>query len=307
MGSRRLIVSHSCLGLGDAVCLTAAFRSLRKDGVEVVLECGNPNIIRELLRDNPDCLSVGRIGEFAGGDRIDVEPYLWAYEREHKPAVDKSRPRLFMDALEVAGLARPRLVWSKTREYAIREEFDKVSRGAPIIFLQTETAETYKRPNDDVMQKIITRMLSQGYIVVTHTQSMNHLNVWALPHSVSEPVVSVPCWGIRSVVAGLSACDAGMGFDSFFLHASAAMDLPFIAMLGPTHCSGRVVDYPYAIASEFPCDLCEAACFRNSVIPCQKYDGEVALAQSSCLDQSGVEGLVQQVKVVLEWSSRWHR
>lgn len=266
-----IVLKHNSLGLGDAVCLTPAFRELRRTGWNhIVLQVSAERVplISDVLHDNRDVAAVvSTTQQVVASDNVyvtDIEHVQWDYEHcSCGGDVSKSRPRVFLDYLGLSGAVRLRT--------AITEQTQTQSRR---VFIQRHAAERWKECSQKTMDEIAQLLAQQNY------------------ECVYEPDGSVQCR-----VEAVATCSLAVGFDSFYLHLCAALDVPFIALLGPANCTGRVVDYPYAVRCRMRCRK-GRSCFRNREIACAVTK---ARATSWCLENVDVNDFSRALQIVEQW------
>jgi len=276
-----MILQHACLGMGEVLCLTPVFRALRRKGTRfIALECKNHEGARELLWGNPNVDAVGPIGAFRG-ECVNVEDPQWDYEQAHRQNVSKSRPRIFLDHLRLQGDPVPE-VWIKPQSRAwaksVMADFDP---SRPKLFYQTEAAEPYKLSSARTMLRVTDDLIARGYSVVSVTLSPSPLR------SAAEHTLARVGLGIHDAMALFAECAVAVVYDSFYAQLGAALGKPCVGLLGMYDCPGRAVDYPYYL--RLPPTIkggCGCVpCWRNSLIPCERYKGPQAFAQSRCLDE----------------------
>jgi len=271
------------------LCLTPAFHVMHEAGLRVGLECTRVIAVQDTLWGNDDVAVVAEPGMLTG-PVTDVENALWDYEREHLPDVRMSRPAMFLQALGLSGMA-PMRVCLHPRAVDFAEDA-KVAAGMtrlPWVFVQTEASEPYKECPPEVGAGLIEALLAAGYLVLTISR-VSAATVAGAGHTDIQ--VGSP----QQALALFNLCEAGIGYDSFYLHAAAALEKPFVAILGPTTCVGRVVDYPLARALSIDCD---SACFRNSEQPCKRLG-----AVSYCLAATQSEPVLRTLEEVLRCQTK---
>src|SRR5215467_2591178 len=154
----------------------------------------------------------------------------------------------------------------------------------PIIAVQPFTRDTYK--DYPRMDALIAKLAARYKVVVFH-----HVAVPLPSHPNIVPAFGQP---VGNAFATFAKCSLAVCADSSFFHVAAALDMPTVALFGPTdgairskhHRKAHIVSLRYT----FKC----MPCWRNEDTPCQL----TRTMQSACMmaiDENDVVALVDRL------------
>lgn len=287
-----VVVQRGVIGYGDMIALTSLFRELKRLNplIHTTLKtCTNKvSNARLLMQGQPYPDKIVSVEENVKRDipyyEFELSATNYEYEQKHKPNVDKSRARISMDALGIHGDSKP--------IYLLQEEdiewCEKLSIPRWFTFVQSEGKEQYKSCDMEqllIYCRAIANIHVLGDVVIVSSQPGDSVK------RVEDRIYLVECPDIRKAISLMARSMVCVGFDSVFLHASAALDVPFLGLLGPTSCQGRISDHRHAalIRSEENCK----SCFRDSAPLC-KINGNHD--KSACLYNIDPEKLVRKLE-----------
>lgn len=271
------LVTRAMGGIGDLLMLTPGLHALsRRVGGRVRLAV--PRRYFPLFDGNDDV------------DLIDIhEPLdparspLWfnltdcpaaRSESLAAPRVRRNRIEVFARALGLRGRAlrqmdrRPRYFVSQG-ERARRDSFFEAHglAGRDVVGVQLRADESYR---DYPHMPALVRLLARETPVLVFTNG-------AAAGYDAPGVVKVEGRGLREAFALASGCSVLVSPDSAFLHLAAALDVPAVALFGPTDGRVRAADYPRARALDARASLRCVPCWRNEDIPCALTGGRTSV------------------------------
>lgn len=286
-------VSRAMGGVGDMLMMTPAFHALAQAyGRPIRLRV--PKRFLSLFQGNEDVKAE---------DIHDVEPrptHSWfnltdcpaaRAESLVAPRVRRNRIELFARGLGIRGRwlrrmdRRPRWVVAPEEKEFARKFF--VSRGLrqPVVGVQVNAAESYR---DYPLMGDLVRELAGEYSVIVFGD--NGLEEYAF-----RGVALATGASLRQAAALASRCAVIVAPDSSFVHFSAALGVPCVAITGPTDGKVRVSDYPLAVfvdaRNEMPC----VPCWRNEDTPCALTGTNVSV----CMSQVPVQRVLETVREIV--------
>jgi len=279
--NNKILVTRAMGGLGDLLAMTPGLRALRAKSGGEKINLALPPSFFPLFRANDDVECIDIDSEAALPSRYGRWYDLTdcpAARREalEMPNVRTNRIEAFAAGMGIrkAGLKkhgfRPR--------YEITEEEAQEARAylAPrnperryVVGVQPFAAETYRDwPH---AAELTGQLAKHNVVLVFHHEPLAGFmgeNV----HQVDYP--------LRKSFAIAALCNLLVAPDSVFVHLAAALDIPVVAIYGPT--GGRVITRHYPKAAvvlpeekDFPC----SPCYRNEEIDC----GLARSRQSVCM------------------------
>jgi len=279
--NNKILVTRAMGGLGDLLAMTPGLRALRaKSGGEKINLAVPPSFF-PLFRGNDDVECMDIDSEAALPSR-----YGRWYDLTDCPAARREAlevPNVRTNRIEAfaAGMGIRKASLKKygfRPRYEITQEEAQEARAylAPrnperryVIGVQPFAAETYR---DWPHAAELTRQLAKHNVVlVFHHEPLAGFTGENV-HQVDYP--------LRKSFAIAALCDLLVAPDSVFVHLAAALDIPVVAIYGPT--GGRGVTRHYSNATvvlpeetDFPC----SPCYRNEEINC----GLARSRQSVCM------------------------
>lgn len=294
---RRPLVTRAMGGIGDLLMMTPGLHALRlRSGQAVRLAV--PRRYFPLFEGNDDV----ELADIHGPLDAARHPVWYNLtdcpaarsESLASPRVRRNRIEIFARALGVRGRAlraldrRPRYFVS-AREEALRSEFFARLglQGRKVVGVQLRADESYR---DYPHMAALVAALGVEHPVLVFADR-------ALPRGLDAPgVIAVERRGLREAFALASGCAVLVSPDSAFLHLAAAVDLPAVALFGPTDGRVRAADYPRARGLDARETLRCVPCWRNEEIPCAL----TGLKASVCMGEVPVWSVVRAVRQALE-------
>jgi ADP-heptose:LPS heptosyltransferase len=194
----------------------------------------------------------------------------------HATHVGKDRVRIFANALGVFLKPTEAIPCIMVSESNRNEARAVILPSGPHVYVQCTSAEEYR--NWPHMETIAAKLAGEGFSVYVHGASK------LIPGTIPVKL------GILSSCALISMCDIVISPDSFAVHASAAMEVPCVAIMGPVGAVTRIGNYPMACAvmMNLPC----VPCWRNQLDVCYKS----GLQESQCMRHLWPEAVYSIVK-----------
>lgn len=288
-----IVIIRGSIGFGDIIALTALFRELKRLNpfIRTTLKTCKDKVADALIlmQGQPYLDRIVSVDEDVKRDipyyEIDLSATNYEYEQKHKPNVSKSRARVNLDALEIYGDSKP--------IYLLQEEdiewCEKLSIPRWYSFVQMAGKEKYKSCDMEqllVYCRAIAKIHVLGDIVIVSSQVGDSVE------KIEDHIYVVKCINVRRAIALMARSMVCVGFDSVFLHASAALDTPFLGLLGPTSCQGRISDHRHGdIIRSGDCE----SCLRCSTSACKITDSH---DKSACLYNINTVDLVRKLEAL---------
>src|SRR5262249_45429403 len=214
------------------------------------------------------------------------------YESRHRPNVKKGRVELFASGMGISekemttvGL-QPRINFSEMSKRAGAAFFAEhgLVNQHPIIAVHAFSRETYR--DYPRMETLIEKLAARYKIVVFH-----HVRVPLPSHPNIVPAFAQPMGDAFAIFA---KCDLAVCADSSFFHVAAALDMPTVALFGPTDGAVRSKHHRKAhivsLKHTFKC----MPCWRNEDTPCQ-LTGTMQSACMMAIDENDIIALVDRL------------
>ena len=155
-------------------------------------------------------------------------------------------------------------------------------KGRPVIGVQPYAADSYR--NWPYMEQLVSELAKNYFVLVFH-----HEPIQGFEYESVEKVVQP----IRKSIALASFCTKLIVLDSSFLHFSAALKVPTIAIIGAISGRLRTKNYPNVQLlaprkKEFPC----YPCWRHEHKPCHLTNGR----ESICLRSISIDSVISKLK-----------
>jgi tetratricopeptide (TPR) repeat protein len=279
-----VLVTRAMGGVGDLLMMTPGLHALRlQSGAPVSLAV--PRRYFPLFEGNPDVRLLdihSRLEPAAWGMWLNQTDCPAARtEARQAPRVRRNRIQIFARGLGVRGRAlrsmdrKPRYFLSEA-ERAFRDRFlgEHGIRHRRIVGVQLRADESYR---DYPRMPELVEALAREHVVLL-------FDAGPIQGYERPGVVKVDRHGLRQALALLSGCDVVVAPDSAFVHASAALELPCVALFGPTDGRVRTADYPLCRFLDARRELRCVPCWRNEEIPCAL----TGMKRSVCLGEIGV-------------------
>lgn len=293
-----ILVTRGMGGIGDLLMMTPGFRHLAAQyGAPVHLAIPRPLFV--LFTGNPDVV----LHDIAGPP-IDVSHYkTWinlsncpAAREEGRtlPHVTKNRIDVFAEAMGIKTSAGhefdrcPRFDLLP-EDIKFREEFWRrsVLDGHPVIGVQLRSADSYK--DYPAMEHVVLTLAADenARVIVFDSEPVEgykHPNV-----------IHAAGLGLREALSLASGCDVLLAPDSAFVHFGPAVDVPTVAIFGPTdgqlftryYRNARVID----VRHQMDC----IPCWRNEDSPCHRSAGPASV----CLGSTPASAIIDAVRGIV--------
>lgn len=291
---RRVLVTRAMGGIGDLLTMTPGLRALAVKLPKAQIDFAIPRSFHSVFDGFP-AVRLLDINE----EEIDLSSYQrWInltdcpagrLESRQYPNVRRNRIEIFARAM---GISRWRLrrttgflpaytVSEEETQWAARYLKQASSAGLPLIGVQPFAADTYR--NWPYMEQLVERLARTNLVLVFHHEE---LSGYAFPNVIK---VLQP---LRRSVALAAQCDKLVVLDSSFLHFSAALGVPTVAIIGAISGRLRTRDYPnvHLLApkkSEFPCH----PCWRHEHKPCHLTNGRESICFRSITTDHVIDAL----------------
>jgi ADP-heptose:LPS heptosyltransferase len=308
---KKILITRAMGGLGDILMMSAgvhALRQRRPDTEEI--HFATPKSFHGVL-SGLEGVKLLDINETP----IDLTQYKkWInltdcpagkVEGRQSPNVKRNRIEIFAKAMGIREWALrrlgghlPRYMVSAQESAWAQQHLKAINPGGlPVLGVQPFAADTYR--NWPMMEEFVLQVAQDRLVLVFHHEAVTgfeHPNVI----KVRQP--------IRQSIALASLCQRLLVVDSSFLHISAALKVPTVAIFGAISGELRVKDYPNVqllapLKEEFPC----YPCWRHEHKPCHLTQGRESICFHSITVKQAVNALGKNTD---EWRvkpSMWQR
>ena len=290
----RILVTRAMGGIGDILMMTPGLRALAAKYPGAQIDFAIPKSFHSVVDGLPGVRLLD-IDE----DVINLNAYKrWInltdcpagrVESRQTPNVRRNRIEIFARAM---GVSKRRLkatigslpyyqIKSEEHEWAISRLAELNPEGKPVIGIQPYAADSYR--NWPYMEQLAKELARDHLVLVFHHEPMQGFEYPSVAKIV-EP--------LRKSIALASVCSKLVVLDSSFLHFSAALRVPTIAIFGAISGRLRTKDYPNVqlVApkkNEYPC----YPCWRHEHKPCHLTNGR----ESLCLRSISIDDVLSKL------------
>jgi len=295
-GESPVLVTRAMGGIGDIIMMMPGLRALARQTRQPVHFATKKSFF-PLFAENSDVLLHD-----IDGPPLDVRRFrAWydlsfcpagRYESRHRPNVKKGRVKLFAGGMGISekeisavGL-RPHVEFSEISKRAAATFFAEhgLDGQQPVIAVQAFSRETYR--DYPRMDALIEKLAARYKVVVFH-----HVAFPLPSHPNIVPAFAQP---LGNAFATFARCSLAVCADSSFFHVAAALDMPTVALFGPTDGTVRSEHHRkvHIVSSRhtFKC----MPCWRNEDTPCQ-LTGTMQSACMMAIDENEVTDLVDRL------------
>ncbi len=285
----KILITRAMGGAGDILMMTPGLMALRKKHQLAQIDFAIPKSFHSITDGLPG-VNVIDINDTT----IGVHEYnKWInltscpagkVESKQYPNVRSNRIEIFGRAMGVRRLANYRPFYTSHEDEKIWSDtyIDSINpKKLPVVGLQPVSADTYK--NWPFSPDFANQLAKENLVLIFHHEN--------LPGFDGENIVKI-LQPFRRSAALLRHCKALVAVDSAFVHLAAALEIPTVAVFGPT--SGEVfcrhypsVKYISPPRSVFPC----SPCWRNEHMPCHLTGGR----ESICLKSISIKTVVDHL------------
>ena len=295
-GEPTVLVTRAMGGIGDIVMMMPGLRALARQTRQRVHFATRKSFF-PLFAENTDVLLHD-----IDGPPLDLQRFrAWYnlslcpaahYESRHRPNVEKGRVELFAGGMGISeqeidavGL-QPHIRFSEVSKHAASAFFAEhgLDGHQPVIAVHAFSRETYR--DYPRMDALIKNLASKYKVIVFH-----HV---AFPLPSHPNIVAAFAQPMGDAFATFARCTLAVCADSSFFHVAAALDMPTVALFGPTDGSIRSKHHRKAHIVSLRCTFKCMPCWRNEDTPCQL----TRTMQSACMmaiDENDVVALVDRV------------
>jgi len=291
----RALVTRAMGGAGDLLMMTPGLRALARRHPGRV-DLAIPRNLFPVLENNPDVRLIDIHSE------LDPQGYGWWFNLTDCPAariesltaprVRQGRIKSFARAMGTQGGSlrrmerRPRY-FPTVRELEERERFYAAHglAGRAVIGVQYRSDESYR--DYPHMPSLIEALAREYRVLVFDSEEIPDCGFPGVVQAVGRP--------LREAFALASGCRAIVAPDSVFVHLAGALDLPCLALFGPTDGRVRTAEYPRCRFLDVRRELRCIPCWRNERIPCALTGRQASV----CLAEIGVADVVEALHRLL--------
>jgi len=292
-----VLVTRAMGGLGDMLMMTPGLHALKQVDPGRTVYFAVPRQFHDLFVGNPDV----ELLDIENG-RIDVSQFGAWYnltdcpaartESRTAPNVKRNRIDIFAAAMGIRGralrgmLRKPRYFVSDAERALARQFFlDNGLANQPVIGIQLSSAEPYR--DYPAVEVLAMELARNRKLILFHNEMIvgyEHPNI-----------VKADQQPFRLAFALAAECSLVVAPDSALVHLAAALDIPTIAVFGPTDAEVRTRYYERCVTMNARSELACIPCWRNEQIPCAITGGR----QSACMRlispqqiQTRIEGIL---------------
>lgn len=261
---------HRGPGIGDVLMATPAIRSIAETFPACTLTVATDTkylngAIPKVLQGNPHIdrvLDVGitRIEEY--DMYVDLHCPCVPYEK-NKNNPPRNRIDLFGDHIGIPlDNYRPVYVPKEEEIEWAGEKIQHLHSDQPKVLIQPSASCDRRSYPHFKMKRVVTELAKRGYacFLATHTEDWYTDVLWNNIQGAHE----LMDWDVREIAAFMTHCDLVLCQDSAILHLAGALDVPAVALFGPTHPEARVNHYPRAIGIWGGKDLGPCPCWYDT-------------------------------------------
>ncbi len=291
---RNILITRAMGGIGDLLMMTPGLhaRKQKHPNEEIVLAL--PRRYFAVFQSNPD-VTVVDIEKTGLAPATFRKWYNFTdcpaarVEARTAPKVKKSRIEIFAAAMGVGPLTRRRMdmrprYFVQPEEVAFRQAFWQRHglHGRPVVGVQLQADETYRNyPHMPALVQALSRRFS---VLIFDGRPIEGLD---FPN-----VIKVDRYPLREAFALAGGCDVLVAPDSAFVHLSAALKIPCVALFGPIDGQVRTRNYPLCEFLDVRANLGCVPCWRNETIPCKLTN----MRSSVCMGDIEVARVVKAVE-----------
>lgn len=292
-----ILVTRGMGGIGDILMMTPGLAALKGLHPEKDVHFAVPRSLQCVLQGFPGVTVLDIDGNVFHQEDYGswfnltecpatrIESLTLPYVRANR--IDVYAGAMGLDSETIA--AGKKLPWYQVtgQERAAASQFmaDRSPGGRAVVGVHLFATDDYK---DYGKNPELVRMLAQKYFVLLfHDRPIEGYDF--------ANVAKVERAALRDAFALLEKCAICIGPDSSFLHAAAALSIPFVALFGPT--SGKVFARYYpkvtVVCSEGCCE--KEPCWRNQSEACLR----TGCSKSECLQRIEPEDILRTAEDVL--------
>jgi hypothetical protein len=288
------LVTRPTGGLGDLLMMTPGLRALaRRYGRPVAFAI--PTRFHHAFVDDPDFKLLD------SDSFIDLSRYRrWRnlglcpaahYEAGHAPRITKGRVELFARGMGVTRRElvlhgdKPKFHLSATHDI-VQAETRGLARtsGRPLIGVALHSREAYR--DYPAMPQLLVALAERYTVLAIHSTPV------ALP--ASPHIIGWFDRPLHETVAAMAACDVIVSVDTALYHFAGALNVPAVAVFGPTSAAIRSLHIARKVIVEAEGFACQP-CWRNEDELCQM-SGDFS---SVCMASIGVERVATAIEAAL--------
>lgn len=292
----RVLVTRAMGGIGDILMMTPGLRALSIKYPNAQIDFAIPKSFHSVVDGLPGVrlLDIDEetisLNAYKRWINLTDCPAGRAESRQY-PNVGRNRIESFAKAI---GISKWRLklgigfvpyyqINAQERDWAHDRMKELNPNNLPVIGIQPFSADSYK--NWPYMQQLANNLAQTHCILIFHHETLIGFEGHNI-YKIIEP--------IRRTIGLVSMCDQLVVVDSSFLHFSAPLEIPTVAIFGPT--SGKVfcryytnVRYLAPRKPDYPC----YPCWRNEHKPCHLTNSR----KSICLQSISVGKVIDELKL----------
>jgi ADP-heptose:LPS heptosyltransferase len=307
---KRILVTRAMGGLGDLLMMTPGLRALADKYPQAQIDFAVPKSFHamfegfaavRLLDINDQEIPLARYCRWIN---LTDCPAGRTESRQY-PNVRHNRIEIFARAMGISkqrlrahgGLLPVYRVTADEHEGAKRQLESLNPRGLPVIGVQPQAADSYR--NWPYMERLVERLAANALVLVFHHEELA---------GYDGPNVVKIVRPLRHSVALAAQCSRLIVVDSSFLHFSAALNVPTLAIFGAISGRLRTRDYPNVrllapSKDEFPC----YPCWRHEYKPCHLTNGRESICFRSITVEQVLAALNEPPEGTAARASPWTR
>ncbi|RMF58203.1 MAG: hypothetical protein D6748_09430 [Calditrichaeota bacterium] len=293
-----ILITRAMGGIGDLLMMTPGIHTLKKKYPHKEIHLAIPKRYFPVFENNPDVVLLD-----IENDVINYPGYRkWfnftdcpaaRVETRTAPRVRKTRIEIFAEALGIGkwrlkrnGLLPRYFLTPVEKDFQQQFFHSHHLSDKKVIGVQLKADETYR---DYPHMEALVKLLSTKYTVLVF--DAQPIEGFDFPN-----VIKIDSYSLREAFAIAAGCDAIIAPDSAFVHFSAAMNIPCIALFGPIDGKVRTKFYPLCTFLDARKRLGCISCWRNELIPCKLTN----MRPSVCMGDIHLEEIIAALKNIFK-------
>lgn len=258
-------------GIGDVLMSTPTIRAIKYYFPDSHLTYATDTTyldgaIPKVLENNPYIDKVIAADLANPGDydlSVNIHGVCISHEEHGKPPIN--RIDLFANFIDIPLVDRRPIYVATEKELAKGRDMVFHIHTGPKIFVQPSASNERRSYPHRALKEAVMDLTSRGAFcfISTHSRDWHSDVLWHNIYNSAE----VKDLKVREIAGLIANCDLVLCNDSSILHLAGALDIPTVALFGPTHPDARINYYPKAVALWGGRDLAPCPCWFDNTCP----------------------------------------